>query len=69
MKRIQYIGKQGSIFRLNINGLECVLIKTSLYVGNELYPHPQVVKGSTLGWNFGNDFISYNQIKKAINVK
>jgi hypothetical protein len=66
MKRIEYIDKQGSVFRFKILGIDCALIKTSMYVGNDLFPKPAVVKGSTLGWNFSKEFVSYNQIKKEI---
>lgn len=66
MKRIQYIEKHPNGFRINILGFECVLIKTDLYVGNNLFAKNKVVKGSTLGWNFGGSFISYNQLKSVI---
>lgn len=67
MKRIQLIEKQGSIFRLNILGIECTFCRKDLWIGNNLYIKNPVVKGSTYGWNFGNDFVSYNQIKNTIN--
>lgn len=49
-----------------IDDVECAFIKITLYAGNQLYPKPAVVKGSTLGWNFKNGFVSYNQVKKEI---
>jgi hypothetical protein len=66
MKRIQILEKQNKLFRMLIDGVECVLIKITLYVGNNLEPKPAVVKGSTLGWNFKHGFVSYNQLKKEI---
>jgi hypothetical protein len=66
MKRIQYLNKQNITFRLLIDGIECYLIRTSLYVGNDLTEKNAVVKGSTLGWNFPKGFVSYWAVKKAI---
>lgn len=37
-----------------------------LWKKNNLFPAAKIIKGSTLGWNIGRRFISYNQIKKAI---
>lgn len=66
MKRIEYIGKEGSAFRLKILGIECLLVKSDIYRGRDFIPKKKVVKGSTLGWNIGKEFVSYNQIKKEI---
>lgn len=66
MKRIQLIEKQGNKFLLNILGVECTFCKKDLWVNNNLFCKKATVKGSTYGWNFGNSFISYNQIKEAI---
>lgn len=63
---IQLIEKQGNTFWLNISGIECTFCKKDLWVGNDLFCKNPVVKGSCFGWNFGKNFISYNQIRKCI---
>lgn len=51
-------------FKFCINGVNLTLLKTELYVENNLLPVKKKVKGSTLGWYVNRKFISYNQIKK-----
>lgn len=66
MKHIQLIEKQNGIFRLNIGDLHTKPI--NLFTDG-LFPLAKVIKGSTLGWHVKGKFISYNQLKKAINEK
>lgn len=62
---IQLIDKQGNKWHMIINGVECVFIPLSLFVGNRLLPEkPNVDKG--LRWRVNRKWISYKQIKYAI---
>ena len=52
---------------MNINGVQCEFIPMVLFTGESIMPVPAKVKGSTYGWYINRKWVSYNQIKKAIN--
>lgn len=61
---IQVIDKNKHIFR--IKNIEYRFVKPNLLYfdfGNFIEGK---VKGSTLGWNLNNEFLSYNQLKKTL---
>lgn len=64
---LQLIDKQQRKFR--VGKTEFVYQRLAIYVGNSYKEVPPKVKGSTLGWNISGQFVSYNQIKKALKVK
>jgi len=64
---IQLINKESNIFYINIYDILCVFIPMSLFKENSFIPFRPKVKGSTLGWYINRKWVSYNQIKKAIN--
>jgi hypothetical protein len=63
---IQVIEKQGNSWHMLINGIDCTFYKSiALYIGNEIYPaKPNTDNG--LRWRIGRKWVSYNQIKVAI---
>ncbi len=63
---IQFIGKQGYTFCFIIYSKRYDLVKCCLYAENYFVPLPAKVKGSTLGWYIRRKFVSYQQLKKAI---
>jgi hypothetical protein len=63
---IQIIEKQGNIFRIMINGQRYDYHTPLSLFGKGIFPMPKRVKGSTLGWSIKGDWVSYNQIKGAI---
>lgn len=64
---LQLIDKQQRKFR--VGKTEFVYQKLAVYVGNSYKELPPKVKGSTLGWHIGGQFVSYNMIKKLLKVK
>jgi hypothetical protein len=63
---IELIERQKGVFRLLIEGKVFVFMPLDLFNEKDLLPLPRKIKGSTLGWNVCNGFVSYWQIKKAI---
>lgn len=62
---VQVIENNGNKWHMIINGVDCVFIPLSLFVGNNLFPtKPNVEKG--LRWRVNRKWVSYKQIKNAI---
>ena len=51
---------------MNINNVDCIFMPMCLFISNKFLPLPAKIKGSTLHWYVAREYISYNQIKKAI---
>lgn len=64
--QIELIEKQKGKFRIRIDGKRFDFMPLDLFGDKDLLPLPRKIKGSTLGWNVCNGFVSYRQIKKAI---
>lgn len=63
MNKIQVIEKQPFVFQYEKEQYEFVK-PYYLKPKDEFRLIKAKVKGSTMGWQFGNNFISYNEIKK-----
>ena len=59
---LQLIQKQPFIFRAN--NIEYLFVKPKFLYKNCNLRIAAVVKGSTLGWNIGGEFLSFNKLKK-----